>query len=253
MRRTRCTLIAAVIALAAGAAARAAEIDLATAATDLAVWGRADDHLGLDLKLADLDGDGRKDLLLAYRRIPVAANRFCAFFSPLTLPAAIDLATDTPPLCFLDDGSQGRIPHPYYVATGDLDGDGLNEVVIGSATSGIGATRPTSGSVRVYRGRTAWPSTLTAAQADWIWHGIDAGDNMIAPAIGDLNGDGHLDLAFGASWPRGPATRGRRRGRSTSSSALRAAGPSPWSTSRSRRRTRPCTAPTRATGFPSSP
>ena len=77
---------------------------------------------------------------------------------------------------------------------GDIDNDGLPDIAVSDPIDGI--------RVYIYKGRTTWPSTLTAAQADYVittdasYAGSLFGTSL-AP-LGDFTGDGVDDLAIGA-------------------------------------------------------
>lgn len=71
------------------------------------------------------------------------------------------------------------------VALGDIDKDGQLEVIVGSAVSREGGTGR-----RVY----AWNSDGSVVQG---WPKTTAGDMPSSPALGDLDGDGDLEIVIG--------------------------------------------------------
>ncbi|WP_137181168.1 FG-GAP-like repeat-containing protein [Roseomonas sp. AR75] len=118
--------------------------------------------------LGDLDGDGRLDLvaigtdggfrLSAWRNTGTGFEPFAAFEG---LPVA-----------------------PWGVpALGDLDGDGLADIVVGS-----------SGGLAAYRNADTGWEALPGNQFAGVTAPVGA-----APALGDLDGDGLLDLVLGGS------------------------------------------------------
>ena len=90
------------------------------------------------------------------------------------------------------------------VARGDLDGDGLDDLVVGSPTGGPNG----AGAVYAFMGSPS--GALLPSQADAAVLGVDGGDQAgsALAADCDLNGDGQDDLVVGA-WsadPTGPSS-----------------------------------------------
>jgi uncharacterized protein (TIGR03437 family) len=86
------------------------------------------------------------------------------------------------------------------VAVGDVNGDGLADLVIG-APSGMAPTNGATGSVHIFFGRATLGGTVDLARqpADVNISGEAAGDLFGSSlAIGDLNGDGKPDLIIGS-------------------------------------------------------
>jgi len=102
------------------------------------------------------------------------------------------------PLSRADASMRGESPGDLsglaLCAGGDVDGDGSDDLVVGSPAAG-GYDR---GSAYLLSGRQAgWPGTLQAA--DLEWRGEEDGDNAgEACAFGDLDGDGLHDIVIGA-------------------------------------------------------
>lgn len=165
------------------------------------------DGLGNAVVAADIDGDAQGDLLVA----AYLGNRVCLVRGPL---AQGQHAIDTVGACL--PGEQDSDYAGYGIAAvGDLDGDGVPEVAVGSiGNSEVGAN---AGKVYVLPGTWGGASSdatlLDAASATLL--GETAGDYAglsIAPA-GDLTGDGLPDLVVGASGYDGGGEAGAGGGR----------------------------------------
>jgi len=127
--------------------------------------------------IGDLDGDGKPDLAVANNgtsTVSVLRNTATSgSIIPGSFAARVDFAT----------GSQ-----PYFVAIGDLDGDGKPDLAVanrGSNTVSVLRNTATSGSIT---------TGSFAANVDFA-----TGSNPYSVAIGDLDGDGKPDLAV-ANW-----------------------------------------------------
>lgn len=84
---------------------------------------------------------------------------------------------------------------------GDMNADGFDDLLIGTAGSKKDGNAPVAGRVYLFLGRSSWPSTLTLdLDADYILDGASAGEQAgySVSWIGDFNGDGYGDFAVGA-------------------------------------------------------
>jgi hypothetical protein len=127
-----------------------------------------------DLKIADIDGDGKPDLVSV-------GNNYNGNTPSLSVLRNLSTLGN---LAFATHVDWAGPQTTYCIAIGDLDGDGKPDVVIGS--------QPDGEEVSVYR-NTSTPGTITTNSfATPVNFG--AGTWVNAVALGDVNGDGKLDV-----------------------------------------------------------
>jgi hypothetical protein len=140
----------------------------------LPTWGGLGYQSALNVALGDLDGDGDYDLLLSYQTKPVFAveNTGDSSEPAWSRKSAWDLA------------SASTASAPYKITLGDLNGDGVPELIVGGDYS--------AGDMDVYQfdGATPWVLQSTWTPPDGFGGGPKA-------SIGDLDGDGDPDLVVG--------------------------------------------------------
>ena len=193
-------------------------VDLGTATPDIKILGRdAGDRLGLSMTLGDFNGDGEQDLLIGARDAdgPVNsrpdAGEVYVFFGPRHTGEALDLATTNPDFTVygIDPGDNLG----DWVAAGDLNGDGIDDLLLGAwHADGPGNTKENAGEVyAIFGSHTLGGSIdLATTSPNLIVFGADgaadpSGDQMgMALAAGDLNGDGIDDLLVSAYRADGP-------------------------------------------------
>lgn len=157
---------------------------------DWTLAGTAPAGAGSALAVADLDDDGLDDLIVGQ---PGAGGSLRTYAGQVAILLG-DLETgDT--LAGADhvlQGEYGNDTFGWAIATGDLDGDGQTEVI-------VGAPLHDDLSGRTYVFRDLPGGTLSAADADTLLTGEEAGDGFGAALdVGDINGDGYDDLFLGA-------------------------------------------------------
>jgi VCBS repeat protein/FG-GAP repeat protein len=132
--------------------------------------------LTFSVTAGDLNGDGRPDL--------ASANTFIAGPPPHPGHVSVILHSQSSPGAFGGTMNLNVGSDTAMVSIGDLNGDNLMDLV---------ASNDTSASISILFQNSSSPGTFLAAQN----HGVDA--HPAGVAIGDLNGDGHLDIAVADS------------------------------------------------------
>jgi hypothetical protein len=164
---------------------------------EVALPGAAGEGLGERLRAGvDLTADGVDDVVTSGR----GADRVALFAGPL-------LSATGPRLSLVAEGAATELGAALTV--GDLDGDGLPELIVGAPGEGDG-TLP--GSVYVFAGPLDPDTRLEDARVVIVGDepGARAG---AAIAAGELDGDGLLDILIGGPGPTGSTTsRGDRLG-----------------------------------------
>lgn len=132
--------------------------------------------------IGDFDGDGHADLVVA----DPAGNRALVYFGG---DAGVDL---TRPLALVDPDASAASRFAAAVAgAGDVDGDGLGDVIVGAPGAAAGAGR-----AYLFRGgELDGTSAVTFAPPDEA--GAGAFGTNVASA-GDVDGDGLADVVIGA-------------------------------------------------------
>lgn len=198
-----------------GGSSRGGAIDVAAAEEDVVVYGAsAGDRLGEAVGAGDIDGDGVDDLILpapfaAGKTGVAAAGRTYVIYSPSGTPGrrSIDLAAgDSGPVVYgVDEGDQLG----HMVATGDVDGDGRDDLLLTAVSAdGPANTVDLAGEAALVLAKTlaASPTVdVAAGEADAVFYGADVQDRMgRSGATGDIDGDGLVEVLLGAPGGAGP-------------------------------------------------
>lgn len=204
------------------------EIKLAVSPPDAIIYGRRLDSLGFDMAIGDLNGDGLADLILGASSAlgpgdgrhqdgnPVFQGPGAVYviFGKPVLPKVIDLAQTSADVTVF--GENGGDNMGDGVGVGDLNGDGVADLIVGAggAKGPDRMRRVSSGQAYVVYGKAELPAIIDAAgdvgpKPDVVIYGGEGGvsqvpdplgDGLGSPlAVGDINGDGIDDLLIGAN------------------------------------------------------
>ncbi|MEW6753105.1 MAG: FlgD immunoglobulin-like domain containing protein [Candidatus Latescibacterota bacterium] len=193
--------------------ARAREVDLATDA-DLRLRGQlSGDQAGYAVASGDIDGDGYAELIVgavqATANGRVQAGKVYVVRGSPMLGGALDLESAASMTLWGAIGEsvpQGTVGEKLgiAVASGDVNGDGLDDVIAGAYDSSLPG-RPKAGRVYVILGAPAasWPAVvdLATTSAALTLEGAAAADGFgFSLACRDLDGDGADEILVGAPY-----------------------------------------------------
>ena len=157
------------------------------------------DQLGSSISGAgDINGDGVQDLVIGAQGISTA---YILFGKASGWPASFDLTTLIGTNGFKVNGLAGC----SVSGIGDINGDGVQDFVLGAASASPGGQTDSGSAYVVYGQASGWPSsfdltTLNGANG-FMLNGLRPNDQLgyFVSGAGDINGDGTPDLVLGAN------------------------------------------------------
>src|SRR5262249_4564672 len=133
---------------------------------------------GDSVVIGDLDGDGKADVAVGSWN----KGTLTVFRNTGTGPG-IDTNTFAPKVDFIANGSV------HHIAAGDLDGDGKPDIALVTEQPSY---------LSIFKNISTPGSFTSASLAPHVDY--PSGENAAGVALGDLDGDGQLDVAFANSY-----------------------------------------------------
>ncbi len=189
-------------------------VDLQVSADVIIYGNNSYDYGGIDIAVGNVNGDSFDDIIIgSYGGDGPANARYAAgevyvVLGNGTMPYQVDLDNRTQ-RAHQDCVIYGEYNYDYAgrsVGCADLDGDGLDEILVG-AYGRDPAGRPVAGAVYVVWGNYTWPWTIdlqnrSHSTATW---GANSYDYMATTLTGgDIDKDGYDDLMIGCIYGDGP-------------------------------------------------
>ncbi len=196
-----------------GAASLAKDVKLSESTVGLIVYGaKQEDNLGLGLGAGDINGDGIDDLIVGAPGVTAGRDprtdqgRAYVFFGSRSLGGSIDLgAADA--FNFVVTGAEGFSRVGEAIATGDVNADGIADLVLGAPFAGRqagappGGPRTEAGAAYVVFGSRSLSGEVNIAfdDPDFAVSNDETFSQFgVAVASGDVNGDGVDDVVVGS-------------------------------------------------------
>jgi hypothetical protein len=183
-------------------------VDLNSVPADITICGDDSyDHSGYAVASGDINGNGVDDIILgAYGSAPAGggdAGEVHVIYGSGSFPVdhTIDLNAGSSDISIYGDDVLDLCGESVW--SGDVNGDGVDDILIGAAGS---TPAPMAGKAYVVYGSRSFPDNyvidLNSVSADVSIYGADAGDRLGASVSGgDVNGDGIDDILIGAPRP----------------------------------------------------
>ncbi len=178
---------------------------------DVVIYGADnEDQLGYAITTGDLNNDSIMDIIVSSNQADGVGNgrgnsgEVYVIFGSDTLPSTIDLSSTSANITIY--GSEADDYIGRSIGTGDVNGDNLDDLFVGSRADGPSNSRLNCGEINVVFGNSFLPTTIDLlSQSDIIIYGAESGDKAgISVNSGDFNNDGIDDIIIGAPDANGP-------------------------------------------------
>ena len=176
----------------------------ATSHYDVRIDGQGEyDVMGDVVLTADLTGDGIDELIIGNSRFSQflfdSEGAVHIYRGRTSWPTYFSLASTTADITILGNHYYGSLGED--AATGDVNSDGLPDLVVAAPGADAGAADTDEGIVYMFYGTTAWQKgthliDLVSATPDLMIVGDDTSEGLGSQvAVADFNGDGYDDIA----------------------------------------------------------
>ncbi|WP_162274122.1 FG-GAP-like repeat-containing protein [Leptospira tipperaryensis] len=148
-------------------------------------------NFGSAVRLGDLNGDGFSDLIVNGNTFSSSSGRLWIFHSSSSGISATNTAAPTLTLT----GASASDAFGLSMETGDVNGDGFEDLI--AASVGYSGSM---GRVYTFHGSSSGLTAVSVSGANQTLTGVSASETFgNSLALGDINGDGFLDLAVSST------------------------------------------------------